>query len=71
MQIGDTVHLGGQKAEYSRFGKDGFSSCILPEGTYVVIGIDDDYINLAWREVDGSVSRKHRYRIERSAMEEA
>jgi hypothetical protein len=63
MQIGDVVHLDGLKAEYSLFGRDRFSACTLPEGDYVIVGIEEGYVKLAWSEFGGSPSRKHRYRI--------
>lgn len=68
MQVGDIIHLDGQRAEYSRFGKDRFSSCTLPDGRYVIVGFEGDYVSLAWSEADGRVSRKHRYRIEMSEV---
>lgn len=64
MQIGDVLHLNGLKAEYSLFGKDRFSRCTLPDGQYVVVGIEDDFVRLAWSDADGHPSRKHRYRID-------
>jgi hypothetical protein len=68
MQVGDVVHLNGLKAEYSLFGKDRFSRCTLPDGDYVVVGVESDYVKLAWSEYGGSPSRKHRYRIELDAL---
>lgn len=69
MQVGDIIHLDGQRAEYSRFGKDRFSSCTLPNGEYVVVGFEENYVSLAWTDSDGQASRKHRYRIELSAVQ--
>jgi hypothetical protein len=68
MQIGDVVHLDGLKAEYSMFGRDRFSACTLPEGEYVVVGVEDGYVSLAWKDLTGIASRKHRYRVEASAL---
>ena len=47
MQVGDVVHLDGLKAEYSLFGRDRFCACTLPDGDYVIVGFEDEYINLA------------------------
>lgn len=66
MQVGDTIHLDGIKAEYSLFGKDRFSSCTLPDGNYIVLGFEEQYVKLAWRDSGGYPSRKHRYRIDRN-----
>jgi hypothetical protein len=63
MQIGQVIHLDGLKAEYSLFGKDRFSNCTLPDGDYFVMGLEDDYIKLAWSDQTGRPSRKHRYRV--------
>lgn len=63
MQIGDVIHLDGLKAEYSLFGRDRFSTCTLPNGEYVILGFEEGYVKLAWREGAGAPSRKHRYRI--------
>jgi hypothetical protein len=68
MQIGDVVHLDGIKAEYSLFGKDRFSSCTLPDGDYVIVGLEEDYVSLAWSDPSGYPSRKHRYRIDANAL---
>jgi len=68
MRVGEVIHLDGQKAEYSLYGRDRFSACTLPNGNYVVLGFEDNYVQLAWSDADGGVSRKHRYRIERSAV---
>jgi hypothetical protein len=68
MQIGDVVHLDGLKAEYSLFGRDRFSMCTLPNGDYVVLGFDEGYVKLAWSDETGSPSRKHRYRVEKTAF---
>ena len=68
MQVGDIVHLDGQKAEYSLFGRDRFSTCTLPNGQYIIVGLEDRYVSLAWSESDGGASRKHRYRMEKSAF---
>ena len=64
MEAMQVIHLKGIKAEYRRFGKVSFHGCIIPDGDYVVLSFEQDYINLAWREPDGSPSRKHRYRVE-------
>ncbi len=69
MQVGDVIHLKGLSAEYSLFGKDRFSRCTLPDGDYVIEGFDCDYIRLAWRELGGSASRKHRYRIGKEELD--
>jgi hypothetical protein len=53
MQVGDVIHLDGLKAEYSLFGRDRFSACTLPDGDYVIVGFEDDYVNLAWSEAGG------------------
>ena len=71
MEVGDVIHLDGIKAEYSLFGKDRFSNCTLPDGDYVIIGIGDGYVKLAWSDTDGSPSRKHRYRIRESDLNPA
>jgi len=63
MQIGDVIHLDGLKAEYSLFGRDRFSTCTLPNGDYVILGFEEGYVKLAWSDVTGTPSRKHRYRI--------
>jgi hypothetical protein len=63
MHVGDVVRLDGLKAEYSRFGKDRFSSCTLPDGNYVILAIEDSYVNLVWSDAFGTVVRKHQYRI--------
>jgi hypothetical protein len=68
MQVGDVIHLDGLKAEYSLFGRDRFSSCTLPDGDYVILGFEEDYVKLAWSDSTGYPSRKHRYRIERTAF---
>jgi|GEM_PF-540035 len=68
MQIGDVIHLDGLKAEYSLFGRDRFCSCTLPDGDYVILDIEDEYVRLAWSEAPGFPSKKHRYRIERQAF---
>jgi len=68
MHVGDVVHLDGLKAEYSMFGRDRFCACTLPDGDYVIVGFEDDYINLAWSEAGGGASRKHRYRVEKRAL---
>lgn len=64
MEIGDVIHLDGIKAEYSLFGRDRFSACTLPDGDYVILGFEDEYVRLAWSDVGGCPSRKHRYRIQ-------
>jgi hypothetical protein len=66
MQVGDVVHLDGIKAEYSLFGRDRFSMCTLPDGDYVIVELDEEYIKLAWSEFGGFPSRKHRYRISKN-----
>jgi len=63
MQIGDIMHLDGLKAEYSLYGRDRFTTCTLPDGNYIIVGIEDSYIKLAWSDVRGCPSKKHRYRI--------
>jgi hypothetical protein len=68
MQVGDVVHLDGIKAEYSLFGRDRFSVCTLPDGNYVILDIEDDYVKLAWSDIMGQASRKHRYRIAKKAF---
>jgi hypothetical protein len=69
MRVGDIIHLDGEKAEYSLFGKDRFSACTLPNGDYVVLGFEDEYIKLAWSDVGGYPSRKHRYRIQKRSID--
>jgi hypothetical protein len=69
MRIGDVVHLDGLKGEYSLFGRDRFCACTLPDGDYVIVGFEDGYVKLAWSEVSGAPSRKHRYRVDRSAFD--
>jgi hypothetical protein len=64
MEAMQVIHLNGVKAEYRRFGKTSFHGCIIPDGDYVVLSFEQDHINLAWKEPDGSPSRKHRYRVE-------
>jgi hypothetical protein len=68
MQIGDVIHLDGLRAEYSLFGRDRFSTCTLPDGDYVVLGMEENYVNLAWSDGSGYPSRKHRYRIEKAVF---
>jgi hypothetical protein len=69
MEIGDVIHLDGQKAEYSLYGRDRFTSCTLPDGNYVIVEIENDgFVKLAWREFGGVPSRKHRYRINTEAF---
>jgi hypothetical protein len=68
MQIGDIIHLDGLKAEYSLFGKDRFSSCTLPNGDYVILGFEEQYVKLAWSDLDGMPSRKHRYRVTKETV---
>lgn len=68
MRVGDIIHLDGEKAEYSLFGRDRFSTCTLPNGNYVILGFEDEYVKLAWSDSDGGASRKHRYRIERTVV---
>jgi hypothetical protein len=67
MQIGDVLHLDGVKAEYDMFGRDRFTACVLPDGDYVIVALDANHVKLAWTESDGCPSRKHRYRISKSA----
>jgi hypothetical protein len=67
MQIGDIIHLNGLRAEYNLFGRDRFSACTLPNGDYVILALEDNYVKLAWSDSSGCPSRKHRYRIEKSA----
>jgi hypothetical protein len=68
MEIGDVIRLNGLKAEYSLFGKDRFSRCTLPEGNYVIVGFEEGYVKLAWSDIDGHPSRKHRYRITQDSV---
>lgn len=68
MQIGDVIHLDGLRAEYSLFGRDRFSTCTLPDGNYVVLGFEENFVNLAWSDASGYPSRKHRYRIEKTVF---
>lgn len=68
MEVGQVIHLDGQKAEYSHFGKDRFSTCTLPDGDYVILGFEDSYVKLAWSDATGRPSRKHRYRIEEDTV---
>lgn len=69
MEVGDVIHLDGMKAEYSLFGKDRFSNCTLPDGDYVIVGVEDSYVKLAWSDPGGFPSRKHRYRIKRTLLD--
>jgi hypothetical protein len=69
MEVGDVIHLDGLKAEYSLFGKDRFSNCTLPDGDYVIVGMEDSYVKLAWSDPGGFPSRKHRYRIKRILLD--
>jgi hypothetical protein len=71
MRIGDVIHLDGLSAEYSLFGRDRFSTCTLPDGDYVIVALEDTHIKLAWTDASGLPSRKHRYRIEKSAFTSA
>jgi len=66
MQVGDVIHLDGVKAEYSLFGRDRFSACTLPDGYYVILGFEENYVRLAWSDSEGIPSRKHRYRIQKT-----
>jgi hypothetical protein len=68
LQVGEVIHLDGQRAEYSLYGRDRFSACTLPDGDYVVLGFEENYVKLAWSDSDGGASRKHRYRIDRAAV---
>jgi hypothetical protein len=68
MRIGDIVHLDGLKAEYSLYGKDRFTTCTLPDGNYIIVGIEESYIKLAWSDIRGIPSKKHRYRIQLAAF---
>lgn len=68
MQIGEIIHLNGLKAEYSRFGRDRYSKCTLPDGDYVVLDREGGYLKLAWSEGAGIASRKHRYRLDETSM---
>jgi hypothetical protein len=63
MEAGDRIHLRGIRAEYRLFGKTSFHGCILPAGDYVVLSFEQGHVNLAWREIDGEPSKKHRYRV--------
>jgi hypothetical protein len=67
MQIGDIIHLDGQKAEYNLFGRDRFSACTLPDGDYEILAVEGDRVKIAWTDASGSPSRKHRYRIVKKA----
>jgi hypothetical protein len=67
MQIGDVIHLDGQKAEYNLFGRDRFSACTLPDGDYEILAVEGDRVKLAWTDAMGCASRKHRYRIVKTA----
>jgi hypothetical protein len=58
------IHLNGIKAEYRRFGKVSSQECVIPDGDYVVLSFERGHVNLAWREPDGTPSKKHRYRVE-------
>ena len=68
MQIGDVIHLNGLKAEYNFFGRDRFSACTLPDGDYLIVALEDNYIKLAWTDAGGYPSRKHRYRVGKAAL---
>ena len=68
MEKGDVIHLKGIKAEYRLFGKKTYSQCILPDGDYIVLGIEDGFVNLAWSDTQGNPSRKHRYRVAESEL---
>ncbi len=68
MEVGDVIHLDGEKAEYSMFGKDRFSACTLPDGNYVILGFEEEFIKLAWSDMGGYPSRKHRYRIPKKCV---
>ncbi len=63
MKAGNTIHINGIKAEYRLYGKKAFRGCIMPDGDYVVMSIERDHVNLAWKQTDGEPSRKHRYRV--------
>lgn len=68
MRIGDILHLDGLKAEYNRFGRDQFSACTLPDGNYVIVALEDNHVKLAWTDASGFPSRKHRYRLVKTAV---
>lgn len=70
MKSGNTIHIKGIKAEYRLYGKTAFNGCIMPDGDYVVMSIERDHVNLAWKETDGEPSRKHRYRVEDYLIQE-
>jgi len=66
MRGGDTIHLAGLRAEYTHYGRDRFTPCTLPNGEYVIVGFDDAYVKLAWKNTTGSASTKHRYRVQKT-----
>jgi hypothetical protein len=68
MQIGDIIHLRGLRAEYNFFGRNRFADCTLPDGDYVILGFEDNHVELAWSDPGGYPSRKHRYRIGKAAV---
>jgi hypothetical protein len=70
MKAGNTIHIKGMKAEYRLYGKKAFHGCIMPDGDYVVMSIEQGHVNLAWKETDGEPSRKHRYRVEGYLIQE-
>jgi len=68
MRVGDTIHLDGLRAEYSHYGRDRFTPCTLPNGEYVIVGFDDAYVKLAWKNATGAASTKHRYRVQKTSV---
>jgi hypothetical protein len=64
VEIGDIIHLNGIKADYRLYGKKSFHGCIIPDGDYVVLDFEQGHTHLAWREVGGYPSKKHRYRVD-------
>lgn len=68
MRIGDIIHLDGLRAEYNLFGRDQFAACTLPDGDYVIVALEDNHVKLAWTDASGCPSRKHQYRIGKTAL---
>ncbi len=69
MRVGDVIHLDGLRAEYSHYGRDRFTPCTLPNGEYVIVGFDDGYVKLAWKNATtGGASPKHRYRVQKTII---
>ena len=42
----------------------GLIGCGRPRSSEGATGFGQGHVNLAWREADGSPSKKHRYRVE-------